>query len=358
MVTGLDGVVAAETRLSEVDGSRGSLLLRGLPLRELAGLSYLGMAAHLWHDLISEQELCPEVLSAALGQARCDAWAVAIQTGPRTRRMSPIDGLRSGLAALSPHPRLPLAVQITGAVPVLIASQQRLRHGLEPLDPDPSRTQGDDFLRMLRGVVPDPAEAAALDTYLVTVAEHGMNASTFTARVIASTGSDAISACVGALGALKGPLHGGAPGPVLDMLDEIRFAEAALPWVEASLQAGKRLMGFGHRVYKVRDPRADVLRGALFRLAPDSPRLALALAVEQAAVQALAVHKPGQKLFTNVEFFTALLLEALGLPRSLFTPVFALGRVLGWNAHILEQAQHGRLMRPKARYVGPRPAVS
>jgi citrate synthase len=181
-----------------------------------------------------------------------------------------------------------------------------------------------------------------------------MNASTFTARVIASTRAGVVASVVGALCALKGPLHGGAPGPVLDMLDGIGAAENIGPWLQRALAEGDRLMGFGHRIYRVRDPRADVLKGVVARLRTGGDaRLAFAEQVEREALAALAAHKPDRKLDTNVEFYTALLLEALGLPREAFTAVFAMGRVAGWTAHVYEQLKEGRLMRPQSVYVGP-----
>jgi citrate synthase len=209
---------------------------------------------------------------------------------------------------------------------------------------------------MLGGV--PPGAARALDAYLVTVAEHGMNASTFTARVVASTRSDAVSAVVAALGSLKGPLHGGAPGPVLDMLDAIGDAERAAAWLAAELAAGRRIMGLGHRVYRVRDPRAHVLETTLAALEAAGARsryLGLARAVERAAVEALDAHRPDRRLRANVEFYTAVLLDALGVPRPLFTAVFAAGRIAGWLAHVAEERATGRLIRPRQRYVGPLP---
>jgi citrate synthase len=214
------------------------------------------------------------------------------------------------------------------------------------------------LLRSVRGAPASAAEIAALDAYLVTVAEHGMNASTFTARVVASTGSDAVSAVVAAIGALKGPLHGGAPGPVLDMLDGIGAPANAEAWLRAELDAGKRLMGLGHRVYRVRDPRAAVLERAVARLEASggtSRYLARARAVERVAVRVLAERYPARKLDTNVEFYTAVLLDALGFARAGFTPVFAVGRVAGWLAHVDEERERGRLIRPDVRYVGAIP---
>ncbi len=197
----------------------------------------------------------------------------------------------------------------------------------------------------------------ALETYLNTVADHGLNASTFAARVIISTHSDVVSAVVGALGALKGPLHGGAPGPALDVVFEIGESERAEPVLREKLGRGERLMGFGHRVYKVRDPRADVLASAaelLYTTDGDEGLYGLALEVERTAVALLAEHRPERNLQTNVEFYTALLLHGLDLPTELFTPTFAIGRVAGWTAHCFEQRERGRLIRPQSEYVGER----
>jgi citrate synthase len=210
---------------------------------------------------------------------------------------------------------------------------------------------------MLDGAVPSPERVRALDTYLNTVVDHGLNASTFTARVITSTGSDLVSAIVGAVGALKGPLHGGAPGPALDMVFEIGDPARAEEVLRKKIESGERLMGFGHRVYKVRDPRADVLAAAAERLYEhdaDRKLYELARAVEKTAIRLLEEYKPGRRLQTNVEFYTALLLHGLGLETSLFTPTFAISRVAGWIAHCLEQRKANRLIRPQSVYVGPR----
>jgi citrate synthase len=239
---------------------------------------------------------------------------------------------------------------------VFAAAWARQAVGLAPVAPDPAFSHAGDYWRMVHDATPTAAVERALGTYLVTVADHGMNASTFAARVVASTGSDAVSAAVAGIGALKGPLHGGAPGPVLDMLDAIGEPERARAWLEAELAAGRRIMGMGHRVYRVRDPRAAVLERALEALARDggaSERLPLARAVERAAVELLRGRYPERALQTNVEFYTAVLLDALGFERRLFSPTFAVGRVVGWYAHVLEQRATGRLIRPASRYVGP-----
>jgi citrate synthase len=238
----------------------------------------------------------------------------------------------------------------------------RLKAGLDPIAPDASLAHAADTLRMLSGTAPSSQQAAALDRYLVTVADHGLNASTFAARVVASTQAGLTSSVLAALSALKGPLHGGAPGPVLDMLDGVGSLGNAAAWLDAALANGERLMGFGHRVYRVRDPRADALKSAVRILANsgaiDPARLALAEAVEAAALDLLKRKKPDRPLDTNVEFYTALLLEALGFPREAFTCVFAMGRVGGWIAHAREQALDGRLIRPMSVYVGPQPQVA
>jgi citrate synthase len=212
---------------------------------------------------------------------------------------------------------------------------------------------------MVTGAPVAAARTAALDAYLVTVSDHGMNASTFAARVVASTGSDLISAVVAGIGALKGPLHGGAPGPVLDMLEAIGDASRAEAWLATELDAGRRLMGMGHRIYRVRDPRAAVLERALGELEAAghrTPQLGLARAVERAAGTLLARKYPTRSLQANVEFYTAVVLDAVGLPRWLFSPAFAVGRVAGWCAHYEEQRERGRLIRPGSLYDGPAPS--
>jgi citrate synthase len=245
---------------------------------------------------------------------------------------------------------------------VFTAAVVRAQAGEAPVRPDLTLGHAADTLRMLRGKPASSAEVAALDTYLVTVSDHGLNASTFAARVIASTRAGLTSAVLGGISALKGPLHGGAPGPIIDMLDAIGTPENARTWIEDALARGDRLMGFGHRVYRVRDPRADALKAAVRKLTEGSNvmpgRLAFAEAVERAALAILKERKPDRSLQTNVEFYTALLLEALAYPPSAFTCVFATGRVSGWIAHAREQLAGGRLIRPQSRYIGPVPRVA
>lgn len=366
MESGLEGVVAAETRLSEVDGAAGRLIIAGRRVEELAeraryeelwaalfGLA--GIDAESESDPCTGRELDLSGLAERLGRARSEAFERLPALGDALEADDPMDGLRAATAHVrSAGDATTDALAVTGAMAVFAAAAARRRVGAAPLPPDSSAGHAADYLRMLRGDAPSAAEALAMDAYLCTVMDHGLNASTFAARVIVSTRSDLVGAVLGGLGALKGPLHGGAPGPVLDMLDAIAEPERAEAWLRAELAAGRRIMGMGHRVYRVRDPRAAVLDAALRRLGHDDRRRALALAVERAAERLLAERYPGRPLRANVEFFTAVLLEALGVPRALFTATFAVGRVGGWCAHAREQLASGRMLRPRARYVGRR----
>ena len=355
MNTGLDGIVAAETKLSQVDGEAGRLIVRGRDIEDLAAhFDFADMAALLW-DGLAPGAADGAAIRRGLGQARARAATMLPLLLPAARNLSPIEGLRAGLALLGDDDCDHLL--LCGAVPVFTAALWRQSRDEAPVAPDPDQGQGADFLAMLTGQTPDESAARALETYLVTVADHGLNASTFTARVVASTRAGVVSAVVAALCALKGPLHGGAPGPVLDMLDEIGM-EGTDPWLDRQLAAGERLMGFGHRVYRTRDPRADVLKDVVASMRAGTGgqnRIALAEAVEQAILARLAERYPDRRLDTNVEFYTALALEAVGLPRQLFTLAFAMGRVLGWTAHIFEQEHYGRIIRPASRYTGPVP---
>jgi citrate synthase len=360
MSDGLEGVIAADTVLSEVDGEAGRLIVRGRSLDQLAGgTSFEQVTRLLWDGFF---EHLPDDLAPALGAARLEVFAevAALDTGLLDR--TPIEGMRALTARLADGDDLAVALRLVAAPAVFTAAVVRAQAGEAPLRPDPALSHAADALRMLRGRPPSHAEAAALDTYLVTVSDHGLNASTFAARVIASTRAGLTSAVLGGISALKGPLHGGAPGPIIEMLDGIGSPENARAWIEAALDRGDRLMGFGHRVYRVRDPRADALKAAVRKLTEGSNimpgRLAFAEAVEAAALAILKARKPDRSLQTNVEFYTALLLEALAYPPSAFTCVFATGRVAGWIAHAREQLAGGRLIRPQSRYVGPPPRVA
>ena len=351
--SGLAGVVVAETRLSDVDGERGRLVIAGEDVEGIAGArTFEQVCGMLWGAGADEVRML-------LGKGRLRAFELLPRLGDALARASGMDALRAGLGHLTDSGHgLTDAANLAGATAVLTAAWLRTRAEAAPLPPDPDRGHAGDFLRMALGTEPSPARGRALDAYLVTVSDHGMNASTFAARVVASTASDMVSAVVAAACALKGPLHGGAPGPVLDMLDAIATPERAGAWIAGELAAGRRIMGMGHRVYRVRDPRAAVFERQIERLAQSEAgeRLVLARAVERAAEDALRARHPDRPLRANVEFFTAVLLEAVGLPREAFSPTFAVGRVAGWCAHYLEQRGTGRLIRPAARYIGPAPA--
>jgi citrate synthase len=346
---GLENVVAAETRLSDVDGAGGHLVIAGADVETLAETaSFEEVTARLFAAADPAGAETTAQVAAGMGRGRAIAFAEV--SGLRAALAAPdaMTALRGAVA----QERDPMAAELVGAVAVYVAAYARLHAGLSPIAPDPRAPHVEDFHRMMFGRTPSTAEVAALSAYLVTVSDHGMNASTFAARVVASTASDRVSAITAAIGALKGPLHGGAPGPVLDMLDAIGSAERAEAWLTAELDAGRRIMGMGHRVYRVRDPRAAVFEKALQRFGQTTDRLALARAVERTAERLLAERHPDRPLRANVEFYTAVLLEALGIDRSLFTAIFAVGRVAGWCAHVAEQQRSGRLIRPSSRYVG------
>ena len=362
----LEGVVAARTVLSEVDGEAGRLVIRGHALDEIAQRwryeDVVGLLFEGFFDTLPGTGT--EALRIAIGRARREAFErLQPNDDAVLRRLPPIEAGRALLARLPDGDGLgddlPTALRLVAAPAVYTAAVMRWRLGVQALAPDEALPHATDMLRMLHGRAPTPAQSAALDTYLVTVCDHGLNASTFAARVVASTGAGLASAVLAGISALKGPLHGGAPGPVLDALDAIGSAANARAWLEQAVTEGQRLMGFGHRIYRVRDPRADALKGALGRLGKEgsvnAARFALAEAAEQAALAILREKKPGRALETNVEFYTALLLEALGFGRESFTCVFAAGRVGGWVAHAREQVKKGRLIRPQSVYVGPAP---
>jgi citrate synthase len=358
--SGLEGVIVADTALSEVDGERGRLIIAGQDIEALAGhRSFEELAVRLWAAVPGATSA--DALRRSLGEQRLWAFEQIPTLGRALLATDGMDALRGALAQLPAEGSAwDLGVRLTAATAVFTAAWWRLHQAREPLRPDPALGHAEDLIRMLRGE-PGTRHAGGLETYLVTVSDHGMNASTFTARVIASTGSDAVSAVVGAIGALKGPLHGGAPGPVLDMLDAVGRPDTASDWLERELVASRRIMGMGHRIYRTRDPRAAVLEKAVERLEKEglrTPRLELARAVEHAAEDVLRRRHPDRPLRANVEFYTAVLLDALGLPREAFSPLFACGRVVGWLAHIGEQRRTGRLIRPESRYVGERPAAA
>jgi citrate synthase len=355
---GLDGVPAAETVLSHVDGERGELVIAGEHIADLAGKSsFEGVTARLWSGA-SGRTLSEADVRNSLGAARERAFARLPDLLPATRGLSIVDGFRAAIAGLRAENGLEHEATIVGAFPVIAGALVQRAKGGEPLAPNPNLGHAADTLAMLRGGKAEPRKVVALDAYLVTVCDHGMNASTFATRVVASTQADLFAAVIAGYCALTGPLHGGAPEPVLEMLDAIGTRERIKPWVDAALGRGERLMGFGHRVYRVRDPRADVLKVAIERLAAEGADLPFAGEVEAYIRGALRKKNPERPLETNVEFFTAILLDALAIPRQAFTPIFAVARAAGWTAHAREQQRTGRLIRPSSSYVGAMPGTA
>lgn len=363
-VSGLEGVVAAQTRISHVDGLAGELILAGYRLEDIADkVSFEEMVHLLWYDRLPTPAELSQLLSdlarlRALPRPTLDLLAAAARAG-----YPAMDALRMAIGACdldlpaSAGDEASLGRVLLARMPTAVAAYWRLLHGQAPISPDPDLGHAANYLAMLNGELPSPARVRGLETYLNTVSDHGLNASTFTARVIIATRSDMVSAITGAIGALKGPLHGGAPGPALDMVFEIGAVERAEPYLRAKLERGERLMGFGHRIYKVRDPRAEVLSAAaraMYAADGDMALYTLASKVEESAVRLLAEYKPGRNLQTNVEFYTALLLHGLGMETDLFTPTFAVGRTAGWIAHAWEQLATGRLIRPTSQYIGAR----
>jgi citrate synthase len=353
---GLDGVPAAETVLSHVDGERGELIIAGERIADLAAhTSFDGITARLWNGATGHH-LSEADVRASLGEARARAFVRLPELLAATCGLSIVDGFRAAIAGLRAESGLEHEATIVGAFPVIAGALVQRANGGEPVPPDPTASHAADTLSMLLGRRPAAREAAALDAYLVTVCDHGMNASTFTTRVVASTQADLFAAVTAGYCALTGPLHGGAPEPVLEMLDAIGTRERIQPWVDGALARGERMMGFGHRVYRVRDPRADVLKAAIERLAANGTDLPFAGEVEAYVREALRCKNPERPLETNVEFFTAILLDALNIPRQAFTPIFAVARSAGWTAHAREQQRTGRLIRPSSAYVGPTPS--
>ena len=374
---GLEGVVVTATKLSDVDGERGRLIIGGVPVEELAPQArFEEVVFLLWHDRFPSAREHETLRATLAAQRTLPAKTVTLLRAAAARRVPCMDALRTGVATLSAADapagtagqalRLQDAIGLVARFPTIVATYARLRQGREPVAPRADLGHAANYYYMLTGSEPRAEVERALETYLNTVVDHGMNASTFTARVITSTRSDMVSALVGAVGALKGPLHGGAPGPALDMVFEIQaraaqsgrgIAEEAEQWIRTAVTNGGRIMGFGHRVYKVRDPRAEVLGAAATRLfdgASDTRLYEDALCVEEVVLRVLHEVKPGRRLETNVEFYTALVLHGIGLDVELFTPTFAVARAGGWTAHVLEQAAEDRLIRPAVEYVGER----
>lgn len=366
---GLEGVVVADTTVGDVRGLEGFYHYRQYSAVDLAKARPL---EDIWY-LLFEGRL-PETIAerdAFVAEIRArraipDAVAEVLPAIARAgETFIPLDALRTAVsqfgAALGFRASLDVdarelrenAMATCAVAPTLICALWRLRQGLEPIAPHPTLGYAANYLYMMHGAEPKPEYAAGVEKYLISTIDHGFNASTFTARVITSTGADLGAAVVGGIGALSGPLHGGAPSRALQMLDEIGTADRAEPWLRDAVERGDRLMGFGHRVYKTDDPRSLMLREVADQLGGD--KMELARHIEATAIRVLDELKPGRKLYTNVEFYAGIVMDRCGIPPELFTPTFAASRMIGWCTHILEQAADNRLIRPSAQYVGPPP---
>ena len=350
MANGLDGTITAETVLSHTDRTNGMVWVRGHALPALvADHGFEGTVALLW-DGFAGDNLTRSGISSAFGRTRIAAYRMLHVWMPQTAGRPLFEGMRIAIAA---QPDGADAADLLGALTVAVPALARQAVGLSPVAPDPSLSTAADLLRMLAGAPPDDAKVAALDTYFTVMAESGLSASAFTARVVASTRASLTASVLAAWCAFTGALHGGAPGPTLDMLDAAESADDLDAWLETRLRSGERLMGFGHRVFHGNDPRAEAMRWAMLAMAPGTGRLAFADRLEKAVAVAIERVKPGRTLPANVEIMAALLLDAVGIPRAAFSPVFAVGRSAGWLAHAMEQRKTGRMIRPVSAYVGP-----
>ena len=360
---GLKGLAVADTVLGAVRGDEGFYHYRQ---HDAAGLARSRTLEDVW-TLQIEGALPPEATAIDAGHLRTlPEEAAAVVDAASARLDDPMAALRVGLLSVSAQEgRGPLldrtvaqrrddALRLAAVVPTVLARHHRRQHGLEPIEPDPALSHTQDYLRMTTGARPDQAAARAVEQYLVATLDHGFNASTFTSRVVASTGADMAGSLVAAVGALSGPLHGGAPTRAMEMITANGSPARAAPWVRSRLAEGHKIMGFGHAVYRAADPRGVVLRAAAESLGGDL--VAKAAAIEEEILKVLADWRPGNRIVTNVEYWAAVVLELAGLPRDMFTPTFAVSRTIGWSAHVLEQAEAGKILRPSARYVGPEPA--
>ena len=355
---GLEGVIVDTSDICLIDGNAGRLIYRGYDIHDLASsLSFEEVAYLLWNGNLPNQRQLDE-LQTRLDQERPipQNLKTAIRSLPASSNT--LDVLRTAISILGTGiplktPDMADAVAITAKIPTINAAFDRVRRGQEPVDPRSGLSHAANYLYMLTGREPDPIKVDAMNKYLIVLGDHGMNSSTFAARVVASTWSDMHSAITAAIGALKGPLHGGAPAPVLQMLKDIGKPERAEAWIREELKAGRRLMGFGHRVYRTTDPRAEILREIAGKTA-NKGFVELARKVEETGIRVLQEKRPERKLYTNVEFYSAVVMDSVGLPSDLFTATFAASRSVGWTANVLEQVANNRLIRPQTEYTGPR----
>jgi citrate synthase len=356
MQKGLKGIIAAETAISHIDGDEGRLIYRGYEINELNKYSFEEVAYLLWYGKFATNEELKHTKEELRKNRDLDHHLIEILNSLPTN-MDMMSVLRtvisaSGTSDFNWKPTISQAIKLTSIIPTIIAYRKRNTEGLPFIPPRQDLSHVENYLYMLNGVVPNPAQVKALESYMILTLEHGMNASTFSARVTASTESDLVSAITSAIGTMKGPLHGGAPSGVIDLLNEIALVGDAERVIRKKLDQKEKLMGFGHRVYKTHDPRSIALKETLLELVGQDEWLDLAIEVEGIAVKLLEEYKPGRSLYTNVEFYAAAIMKSIQLDPSLFTPTFTAGRIVGWSAHVLEQAEDNTIYRPQSTYVG------
>lgn len=356
---GLEGVAVAETTISHIDGEKGKLIYRGQRIEDIVrDKNFEEVVYLLWYGRyptadesvafkkqLAQHRMIPDNIKNIIKQCPKEIGCMSV--------------LRTALSAMvvggnSWPPTLEQAIKVFAAAPTIIAFYYHNQNGTKEILPDANLGHVANYLYMLTGKVPEHAHERALEAYLMLSAEHGMNASTFTARVVTSTQADIISAVVAAIGSLKGPLHGGAPSEVDDMMDEIGTEANVEPWLRAKLERGEKIMGFGHRVYKTYDPRGAALKKIVAEFAQTNRLFKISLLVEEKTIELLEEYKPGRRLYPNVEFWAAGVLRTI-LPRELYTPTFCTSRIAGWVAHIMEQASNNRIIRPSSIYVGDMP---
>ncbi|MEG7381656.1 citrate synthase CitA [Bacillus subtilis] len=357
---GLKGITCVETSISHIDGEKGRLVYRGHHAKDIALNHSFEEAAYLilFGKLPSSEELQTFEGKLAAERHLPEYIERLIQSLPNN--MDDMSVLRTVVSALGEnaytfHPKTEEAIRLIAITPSIIAYRKRWARGEQAITPSSQYGHVGNYYYMLTGEQPSEAKKKALETYMILAMEHGMNASTFSARVTLSTESDLVSAVTAALGTMKGPLHGGAPSAVTKMLEDIGEKEHAEAYLKEKLEQGERLMGFGHRVYKTRDPRAEALRQKAEEVAGNDRNLDLALHVEAEAIRLLEIYKPGRKLYTNVEFYAAAVMKAIDFDDELFTPTFSASRMVGWCAHVLEQAENNMIFRPSAKYTGTIP---
>ncbi|MFC3884922.1 citrate/2-methylcitrate synthase [Bacillus songklensis] len=359
---GLEGIVAAETKVGHVDGEKGQLIYRGYWAKDLAIHYSFEEVAHLiWHNSLPNSTELAGLEEQMKNERDLPSYILTIMDHlPNNTEMMSV--LRTCISALGDStyswpPTIDQAIRLTSITPTIIAYWFRKQNGLEYIKPNQNLDHVANYMYMITGEIPSENSVKALSAYFILTIEHGMNASTFSSRVVSSTESDMVSAICAAIGAMKGPLHGGAPSGVIEMLEEIGSEDNIETWVRTKLESGEKIMGFGHRVYKTHDPRAEALKVVSEQIAGSDDWFKLILQIEKETLKLLNEYKPGREIYTNVEYFAAAVMKSINLSAELFTPTFTASRMVGWTAHVLEQSEDNRIYRPQSNYIGFIPEI-